>query len=466
MKSFSLKLLQSVLVALAIFSCNICVAQIPNWNMENWSSTSDLPCQWVTYGLTTKVSPGQNGLYAIKLQADDLNYPGAVLYGFTNIKNDNNPGTPFNSRPDSMIAYFKYHISEGDVARVFITTKNSREQCSNDLYEYTGDNTVGYKRMAFKMHYTNESNPDTMYIGFTSTRPELNAINKSSWVILDNISFSGTKQNIQNPDFENWTSQSSYFAEGWQSFTSQLGSNIQRSSNAYAGKYAMKLQSTFNSSTIINGTTFTTGSLNSNNSGPSFPINSTPNSFKGFYKFIPQNGDIFYVNIVVYKNGQMIGQGNFTSPEAVNFYIPFSVPIIYEINSVGVKPDSASIQFATYNLKNKPSGQSIAYIDNLSFDRFIYAGIDESKSQVNKLNIYPNPTDSKLNVHFELLQKENISIYIYDINGSEILKLTEQFFDAGNHELNYNLTDLSCGIYFLVTQCGSSITHSKLMIVK
>lgn len=305
-----------------------------------------------------------------------------------------------------------------------------------------------------------------MYIGFTSTRPELNAINKSSWVILDNISFSGTKQNIQNPDFENWTSQSSYFAEGWQSFTSQLGSNIQRSNNAYAGKYAMKLQSTFNSSTIINGTTFTTGSLNSNNSGPSFPINSTPNSFKGFYKFIPQNGDIFYVNIVVYKNGQMIGQGNFTSPEAVNFYIPFSVPIIYEINSVGVKPDSASIQFATYNLKNKPSGQSIAYIDNLSFDRFIYAGIDESKSQVNKLNIYPNPTDSKLNVHFELLQKENISIFIYDINGSEILKLTEQFFDAGNHELNYNLTDLSCGIYFLVTQCGSSITHSKLMIVK
>jgi Secretion system C-terminal sorting domain len=457
---------QKTLMNIALFWCNVAFAQIPNWNMETWTSIKDLPSNWVTYGVTSKVSPGQNGFYAIKLQGDNLNSPGSILYGFPTRKNGYNTGTPFNTRPDSMVAYFKYHISEGDAAWVIITTKKNGVQCSSDFYEYSGDNLNEFKRMSFKLNYTTKENPDTMFIAFTSTYPEAKIINNLSWVIIDNISFKGTEQNVPNADFENWTNLSTYAANGWQSFITTLGSNIVRTTDAYAGNYAMKLQSIIGNSSTLKGSTFTTGNNNSSDIVPSFAITSRPNSLKGFYKFIPQNGDAFYINIELFKNGQLVGNGNFSSPSAVNNYTPFSAEITYINSFPAGDPDSASISIATYSLNGNtiPLGQSVAFIDNLSFDRLIYSGIGEKEALISDLTVYPNPAQANVNIQFQLQQKENLAISILDLNGREVLKLSEQSYAAGNHQLHFDIGYLSNGMYFITIQNGQSSSHSKLMI--
>ena len=478
MKIILQKVLQKFIVIFAIIYGNISVAQIPNWNMENWTTTTkDIPAQWLTFGGITKVSPGQNGSYAVKLQGinsqDYNNGPGAILYGTPGGNNNNQflGGTPFTARPDSMIAYFKYSIDAGDSAWVIVQMKNNGAIISSDLYEYTGSYTSGFKRMAFKIHYFSSATPDTMFIGFTSTIPNGNSVNAVSWVILDNISFTGTTQNVPNPDFENWTTQSSNSPNGWQVDNSQWGNNVERTADAYAGSYAMKLQSINSAQGMIQGYTQTLGPNSNNNNGnwgPAFPMNSTPTSLKGFFKFIPQNGDTFSIDIGLFKNGQRVGSGNYASPNAINTYTPISIAIYYN-NTPPINPDSATIQMATFAMtgnNNAPRGQSIAYIDNLSFDEYIYAGIVAATSRINNMCIYPNPAATKLNIKFQLLNKEKVSISIHDLNGCEVMKLAEQYFDCGDHDLNFDVGCLSSGIYFINTQSGNSVSHSRLMIAK
>jgi Secretion system C-terminal sorting domain len=468
--------LRNILLIFAIIICNSSIAQIPNWNMESWTSTTkDIPSQWLMFGSITKVSPGQNGAYAVKLQGvnsqDYNNGPGAILYGNPNNNNGFDGGTPFTARPDSLIAYFKYNIDAGDSAWVILSFKKNGVAFSNDVYEYTGSYTNSFKRMAFKIHYDTNDIPDTVFVGFTSTNPNSNQINTNSWVIIDNISFVGTSQNVPNPDFENWTTQTKSTLDNWKVDKSSWGSNIERTTDAYAESYAMKLQSINTAAGTIQGYTQTINSNSNNNNGnwrPSFAINSTPNSLKGFFKFYPQNGDTFTVGIGLFKNGQQVGSGNYLSANALNTYTPISIPINYNSTPPDA-PDSAIIQMATFAMtgnNNAPRGQSIAYIDNLSFDKYINTGIKGVTSQIDNLIIYPNPAQAKLNVKFELLQSEKVFVSMFDLNGREVLKLANQTFESGNYDLSFDISYFTNGLYFIVTQNGNSISHSKLIISK
>lgn len=470
MKTFSQTLLQKSLLILAIIWSNISFAQIPNWNMESWTTiTTDVPTPWLTYGITTKVSPGQNGSYAVKLQGSN-NGPGAILYG-TPGNNTFDGGTTFAARPDSMIAFFKYNIAAGDSAWVIISFKKNGVPISNDLYEFTGSNSSTFQRMAFKNHFVNSSTPDTVFVGITSTNPNGKTINTTSWVIVDNISFSGTTVNVPNPDFENWTTQTTYTPDGWMVENRLIGNSVSRATDAYAGNYAMKLQTIFASNgDTTQGYTQTGTNINNNNWGwrPTFAVSSTPNSLNGFYKFIPQNNDTFTINIGLFKNGMNVGGAYYKSSATLNTYTPISVPIYYN-NTPPIAPDSAIIAFSTFMMNQYnsfPRGQSVAFIDNLSFDQYIYAGIPGAIQQIRNLTIYPNPAEVKLNVKFDLMQKEKVIISIYDLKGCEVMKLSEQYFDIGKHELNFNIEQLSSGIYFMVTQSETSLSHSKLVITK
>ena len=471
MKNNLLKITQKLVLLFAIIWCNFSHAQIPNWNMETWKTqTTDLPSQWLNYGSISKVSPGQHGSYAIKLQGDNQTGPGAVLYG---IPTNNNflGGTAFSARPDSLIAYFKYNITVGDSAWVIVSFKKNGIAISNDNYTITGSNINTFQRKAFKIHFGTNDIPDTIFVGFTSTIPNNNITNTISWVILDNVSFTGTTQNVPNPDFESWNTQNVYTLNGWNARTSPNGSSVSQTTDAYAGIYAMKLQTI-----MINGDTISgyaqTGSSNNNNNGnwwPTFPVKTRPTSLNGFYKYFPQGNDTFFVNVGLWKSGQMVGYGNYALPDTTDSYSSFTAPISYFPNFPTGTPDSATIQIGTFTMNSgnsRPKGQSIAYIDNLSFDSIVASGIFESKNQINNLTIYPNPAQTKLNIQFQLLQKEKVAISIFDLNGREVLKLSEQNFDTGKHEIKVDVSNLLNGIYFVNTQSGSSISHSKLVISK
>jgi Secretion system C-terminal sorting domain len=452
---------QKTFLIIAIIWCNLGVAQIPNWNMESWTTTNkNLPAQWLTYGTVTKVSPGQHGSFAIKLMGDSQNGPGAVLYGMPT-NNNFLGGTSFSARPDSLVGYFKYNISPGDSAWVIISFKKNGVAISNDNYTITGSNINTFQRQAFKIHFGTNDIPDTVFVGFTSTIPNANIPNTLSWVILDNVSFIGTSQNVPNPDFENWTTKVTSTLDSWYTRNSDC---VSQTTDAYAGNYALKVQTFFSNGGNSFGIIQTGNTDNNGYWKPTFQINAKPTSLNGFLKYFPQGHDTFFVNVNIWKLGQMVGNGYYILSDSIDSYSLFTIPI--SSNFTGT-PDSATIQLGIATMMNShPNVQSVVYIDNLSFDSIAYLGINESKSQINNLNLYPNPAQTKLTINFQLLQKDKVAISIYDLNGKEVLKLSEQIFDTGSHEIKVDVSNLPNGIYFVNTQCNSSISHSKLMIAK
>ncbi len=443
---------QLFLLVLSTLTSLSMMAQIPNWDMESWNiQTNEKPTSWTIFGTTTKVTPAANGSFAVKLQGNDDSGPGVVLYGnpedsgFTG-------GVPFSTRPDSLIAYLKYDIEVGDTAWVVVSMSKNNVPITSNLFLVGGTYISSFKRMAFKIDYKSSQFPDTMFLAFTSTNPDSkNSINTNSWVIVDNISFTGTTQNVPNPDFETWTTQSIAFPVGWDMDTrGNMEGSVARSSDKYSGNYAMKIQTIFNNGDTVKGRTQTKGREMQNSWGPSFPVVGKPTSLKGFYKFLPQNGDTFRVTIQLFKNGNSIGWGDFMSSLNNSSYTPFSADIFYH-NPVET-PDSATIGISTFienDINHSPRGQSVAYIDNLSFDNYIYAGTNDAMYSHLNMMVYPNPAREHINVLLTFKQSDKIALRIMDIKGKVVEQFSEMNVGAGEILIPVNISTLSKGIYFV-----------------
>ena len=157
----------SLFIGLTAFS------QIPNSGFENWNTTNQtLPLGWRIYGSVTQAAP-HNGTHAVKIERNpaNTNEPGAILYGNADEGNFIG-GIPFNAKPDSLVAFFKYDIPVGDSAWVLMMFKNGGNFISQDLYHIYGNNTSVFERKAFKVNYSSGLTPDSLIIGFTSTNPD------------------------------------------------------------------------------------------------------------------------------------------------------------------------------------------------------------------------------------------------------------------------------------------------------
>ena len=81
-------------------------------------------------------------------------------------------------------------------------------------------------------------------------------------------------------------------------------------------------------------------------------------------------------------------------------------------------------------------------------------------SQINNLNVFPNPFDDQLSVKFDLANNENVNIEILNINGQLIKQLPKGEMMQGEHLITVPFAaDLSSGMYLLriVTDNGSVV---------
>lgn len=359
-------------LVMALCTLSFASAQIPNPNFKNWTEhTQDIPEQWEIIGHTEQVSPGASGSYAVKIQKSSQsgeNEPGVVLYGQPEGE-DFKGGTPFSARPDSMVGYFKYDIASGDSAWVLMIFKKNGQPISMDLYKLTGSHTSGFKRMAFKINYMSSLTPDTLFIGFTSTNPEENS-NPASYVIVDNISFTGTSQNVPNPDFENWDQLTYHTLDGWY-YRQRASKVIERTDDAVSGNYALRLNTTIGPGDTARGEIQTMPKdPEDHNWAPSFPVGSRPDSIIFYAKYFPSATDTGMVSINLFSNGMQVGNGQGKVSGTVSSYKRITGPVTYFGGFTGV-PDSAMIYISTYALSYSgahPRGNATLYVDKLSFD--------------------------------------------------------------------------------------------------
>ena len=84
-------------------------------------------------------------------------------------------------------------------------------------------------------------------------------------------------------------------------------------------------------------------------------------------------------------------------------------------------------------------------------------------SNLTEVEVYPNPTEGELNVHFSVPANEAVEIQIQDVTGKIV---NDQFVKAvaGSNLVLLDATTLSSGIYFLKIQAGNAIKTSQFVV--
>jgi hypothetical protein len=79
---------------------------------------------------------------------------------------------------------------------------------------------------------------------------------------------------------------------------------------------------------------------------------------------------------------------------------------------------------------------------------------------------YPNPFNPSTSIAFSMSRTGFVSVTVYDILGREVSTLVNDVMEAGTHQVSWNASRMSSGVYFYKMQSGSFVEMKKMMLIK
>ncbi|QKJ98118.1 MAG: T9SS type A sorting domain-containing protein [Ignavibacteriota bacterium] len=73
---------------------------------------------------------------------------------------------------------------------------------------------------------------------------------------------------------------------------------------------------------------------------------------------------------------------------------------------------------------------------------------------------YPNPFNPTTNIKYAIVNKQFVTLKVYDVLGNEVVTLVNEYKPAGNYEINFDASELSSGVYYYQLKTGSSELNS------
>lgn len=83
----------------------------------------------------------------------------------------------------------------------------------------------------------------------------------------------------------------------------------------------------------------------------------------------------------------------------------------------------------------------------------------------NHLNIYPNPVSTTANIVFSLSENAVVNASLVNVLG-ETVKANAYQLNAGNQKIDFDVTDVSAGVYFLQLNINGQATTQKITVAK
>jgi len=78
----------------------------------------------------------------------------------------------------------------------------------------------------------------------------------------------------------------------------------------------------------------------------------------------------------------------------------------------------------------------------------------------------PNPFNPGTIVRFSLPEADYITLAVFDVQGRQVANLVEGFTAAGVHEIDFDGSQLSSGVYIVHLKSSSAIASQKLLLIK
>ena len=431
--------------------------EIPNCSFEYWDSfyTPQQPTYWAEMGLVRRVA-SYNGSIAAEMYGDSTNpdgFGGALVLG--DIQNGINGGTPLAGRPDSITFHTRYNVALGDTAFVLIIWKKNGLKVDSIFIPITGNTAGNWTKLTMPIHYSFSYVPDSVIVGVVSTNVFAQNFNFRSVIAVDDISFIGTNTVLPNWNFELWDSLLLFKPADWTAgngFKSYKSGNIVRSTDAYAGQYALLL--TNGGGMVVAPSTLP--SVDSTyGTHPYFPVAGRHNTINAYVKFLPQARDTLSIRLTLFKNGSLIGGTALLVDSTYSNYTPMSAIIGYSSLLV---PDSAGLFISLQG--GRVPDNSMAYIDQLSFDGFVGAvGVNEIlQVGATSLKIYPNPASDNVTIRWE--DETQSPFQIFDFEGRIV------FEGLTNVNNTINLSGFSQGLYLVKILNDKLVATGKFELIR
>jgi hypothetical protein len=105
---------------------------------------------------------------------------------------------------------------------------------------------------------------------------------------------------------------------------------------------------------------------------------------------------------------------------------------------------------------------------NFEYGVLGFYGVTHVKTvgKVKSVSAYPNPTNGQYTVEFTSTQGFNADVFVTDLNGRIVIKITTMNVISGNNFVNVNLSDLNSGLYFFHIQGGDNNIVYQVVVTK
>lgn len=269
---------------------------------------------------------------------------------------------------------------------------------------------------------------------------------------------------IPNSGFEDWTDVGNYQEpNGWATMNGLSGTSFNscsRSTDHYPsniGQYSIRLENNIALTQLTGGYGgVVTGAFNFPFQ-PAFPLVGNPSSLHGHFKFTSISGDQAWIKLVLFNEGVIVADENYVS-EAQSY--PNWTPFDILLDNYGDADSATILIFAFYPIgqTDGPNGNSILWVDNLSFDSPI-TSVTEPRGIGQDFSIYPNPAVGMFTVETNSTIAQGSTIGIYSMLGtlvhSEQLLSNRQVIDA---------TSLISGAYLIEVRSADAVSTRKLLV--
>ena len=96
-------------------------------------------------------------------------------------------------------------------------------------------------------------------------------------------------------------------------------------------------------------------------------------------------------------------------------------------------------------------------------------GVDQDDIILNEFSLlpaYPNPFNPVTNISFVVDKSSEISLKIFDVNGKLVQVANPKMYQPGVHNIQWNASSLSSGMYFIHMLNGADRHTQKVMLLK
>lgn len=165
-----------------------------------------------------------------------------------------------------------------------------------------------------------------------------------------------------------------------------------------------------------------------------------------------------------------VSGSSYTLEIANNFEMAGSTVIENITNSNQVVSDLNSNSVYYWRVKTKNDDGSFSYYSNTG--KFSTGGTltsvedDVLPAEFELSQNYPNPFNPSTAITYSLPEGTNVRLSVYNILGSEVAVLVDGFKPAGTHNVNFNASELSSGVYFYRIDAGQNSSVKKMILMK